>query len=91
MWIVDNSIKVLEKLREFNGKNLAKDIGTYDFSNFIHFHSTQRLKRTRLLGLSVSASMAMLDGSFMWMNAEERLVGDKLVGKEMAMFGVNRT
>ena len=32
MWIVDNSIKVLEKLREFNGMNLAKSIRTYDFS-----------------------------------------------------------
>ena len=32
MWIVDNSIKVLEKLREFNVKDSAKNIRTYDFS-----------------------------------------------------------
>jgi hypothetical protein len=32
MWIVDNSMKVLEKLRDFNEKNLAQNIRTYDFS-----------------------------------------------------------
>ena len=32
MWIVDNSIKVLEELRKFNDDNLAKNIRTYDFS-----------------------------------------------------------
>ena len=32
MWIVDNSAKVLDNLRKFNDKNLAKNIRTYDFS-----------------------------------------------------------
>ena len=32
MWIVDNSVKVLDNLRKFNDKNLAKNIRTYDFS-----------------------------------------------------------
>ena len=45
MWIVDNSIKVLEELRKFNDDNLAKNIRTYDFSTLYTSIPHKDLKR----------------------------------------------
>ena len=45
MWIVDNSMKVLEELRDFNEKNLAQNIRTYDFSTLYTSIPHKDLKR----------------------------------------------
>ena len=45
MWIVDNSIKVLDNLRKFNEKKIAKNIRTYDFSTLYTSIPHKDLKR----------------------------------------------
>ena len=45
MWIVDNSVEVIDKIKEINNKNQVRNIRTYDFSTLYTFIPHKQLKQ----------------------------------------------
>ena len=45
MWIVDNSVEVIDKIKEINNKNQVRNIRTYDFSTLYTSIPHKQLKQ----------------------------------------------
>jgi hypothetical protein len=81
MWIVDNSVKVLDSLRKFNDNNLAKNIRTYDFSTLYTSIPHKELKKQ--IAWVISESFNKDARRFMYIDVRnERACWSKTRGKE---------